>query len=135
MLLFISWAASLIATLGSLFFSEIMKYIPCSLCWYQRIFMYPFVVILAMAMVKKDYKVYSYSIALSGIGLVIALYHTLLQKVPFLQENSLDCGIVPCTTDYIDWLGFITIPFMALVAFTIIFVCMVYMRKLLKEEK
>ncbi|MBE4906844.1 disulfide bond formation protein B [Bacillus luteolus] len=119
-LLFLSFAASLIATLGSLYFSEIQKYIPCELCWYQRIFMYPLVFLLGMALVKKDYAVARYSFVLSTIGGLISLYHYSIQKVPFLAENSISCGIVPCTGQYINWLGFITIPFLALVAFIII---------------
>ena len=60
-LLFIAWAASVIAMFGSLYFSEIRQYEPCELCWYQRILMYPFVVILGIATVKKDYKISLYS--------------------------------------------------------------------------
>lgn len=119
-LLFLSFAASLIATLGSLYFSEIQKYIPCELCWYQRIFMYPLVLILGMALVKKDYAISRYSFILSTIGGLISLYHYSIQKVSFLGENSISCGIVPCTGQYINWLGFITIPFLALIAFIII---------------
>ncbi len=119
-LLFLSFAASLIATLGSLYFSEIQKYIPCELCWYQRIFMYPLVFLLGMALVKKDYAVARYSFVLSTIGGLISLYHYLVQKVSFIGENSISCGIVPCTGQYINWLGFITIPFLALIAFIII---------------
>lgn len=119
-LLFLSFAASLIATLGSLYFSEIQKYIPCELCWYQRIFMYPLVLLLGMAIVKKDYGIARYSFVLSTIGGLISLYHYSIQKVSFLGENSISCGVVPCTGQYINWLGFITIPFLALIAFIII---------------
>lgn len=134
-LLFIAWAASFIATLGSLFFSEVLKYVPCNLCWYQRIFMYPLVIILGLAIFKKDYKIASYSAILSGIGGLISLYHYGVQKIPFLGENSVSCGMVPCTGQYINWLGFITIPFLALTAFIIIFVTSLTIMKLMKEGR
>lgn len=120
-LLFFSWVISVIATAGSLFFSEVMNFIPCDLCWFQRIFMYPLVIVLGVAVMKKDTTASLYSAILSGIGGTIALYHYLLEKVPAL--SSLDnCGIIPCTFPYINWLGFITIPFLSLIAFTLIFI-------------
>ncbi|MCT4572935.1 disulfide oxidoreductase, partial [Bacillus thuringiensis] len=63
-----AWGASFIATLGSLYFSEIMKFEPCVLCWYQRIFMYPFVLWLGIAVAKKDYRIASYSLPIASIG-------------------------------------------------------------------
>jgi disulfide bond formation protein DsbB len=121
-LLSIGWIASFIATLGSLYFSEILQYTPCDLCWYQRIFMYPLVIILGIGIFKKDASSSLYSLILSAIGGCISIYHYSIQKIDFLGENSVSCGIVPCTGEYINWLGFITIPFLALVAFTIIFI-------------
>nr|WP_017755203.1 disulfide oxidoreductase [Calidifontibacillus oryziterrae] len=118
--LFISWGAALIATLGSLYFSEVLKYIPCDLCWVQRIFMYPLVIVLGVAIVKKDYKIYRYVLPLSIVGGIISIYHYLIQKVPFFAANANTCGVVPCTGEYINWLGFITIPMLALIAFIII---------------
>ncbi len=67
----IAWLTSLVATLGSLYFSEIRLYEPCTLCWYQRIFMYPLVMILLIGIIKKDAKVALYSAALSAVGLCI----------------------------------------------------------------
>lgn len=125
-LLFIAWIASFISTLGSLYFSEVMKFVPCDLCWYQRIFMYPLVILLGIAYVKKDATVTRYSIILSAIGGMISIYHYSIQKVAFLGERSFACGRVPCTGEYINWLGFITIPFLALIGFTIIFICSLF---------
>jgi disulfide bond formation protein DsbB len=122
-LLFIAWAASVIAMFGSLFFSEIKGYEPCELCWYQRILMYPLVVILGIAYIKKDYKISLYAMVLSAIGGGISFYHYLLQKVSFFADLAPSCGRVPCTGQYINWLGFMTIPFLALTAFIIIFIC------------
>jgi disulfide bond formation protein DsbB len=122
-LLFIAWAASVTAMFGSLFFSEIKGYEPCELCWYQRILMYPLVVILGIAYIKKDYKISLYAMVLSAIGGGISFYHYLLQKVSFFADLAPSCGRVPCTGQYINWLGFMTIPFLALMAFIIIFIC------------
>jgi len=119
--LFLAWMASFISTLGSLYFSEVLKFIPCDLCWFQRIFMYPLVILLGIAYVKKDFEVTKYSVVLSAIGGMISIYHYSIQKVSFLGERSLACGQVPCTGEYINWLGFITIPFLALLGFIIIF--------------
>lgn len=133
-LLFTAWATSVLAMFGSLYFSEIRQYEPCVLCWYQRILMYPLVLILGIAMIKKDYKAVYYSMWMSGIGALISIYHYSLQKISFMADTAPACGRVPCTGQYINWLGFITIPFLALTAFTIIFVCSLLIWKKLKEE-
>lgn len=132
--IFIAWAASVIAMFGSLYFSEIRQYEPCELCWYQRILMYPMVIILGIATVIKDYRIALYSMILSGIGACISTYHYLLQKVSFFADAAPACGRVPCTGQYINWLGFITIPFLALVAFIIIFICSLIIWKKTKRE-
>lgn len=134
-LLFLAFAAALIAMFGSLYFSEIRQYEPCELCWYQRIVMYPFVVLLGIATVKKDYGIAFYTMILSAVGGMISLYHYGLQKVAFLADTAPACGRIPCTGQYINWLGFITIPFLALIAFIIVFVCSFLVWKQTKEEK
>ena len=126
-LLFISWAASLMATMGSLFYSEIMKFIPCELCWYQRILMYPLVVIYGYAVYKKDIRYAFPGLILSGIGILVSSYHYLIQKVPGLQEAGDGCGIIPCTTTYVNYFGFASIPFQALIAFLVIFAIHIYL--------
>lgn len=134
-LLFLAWASSLVATMGSLYFSEIMKYEPCVLCWYQRILMYPMVILLGVAYVRKDFQAAIYSTILSGIGLLVSLYHYSIQKVSILTESAPACGRVPCTGEYINLFGFITIPFLALTGFIIIFIASVMVLKALKEDK
>ena len=131
--LFAAWATSIIAMFGSLYFSEIRQYEPCLLCWYQRILMYPFAIILGIAVVKKDYRISLYTMAMSAIGAMISIYHYSLQKVPFMADNAVTCGRVPCTGQYINWLGFITIPFLALTAFIIIFTLSLIIWKKTKE--
>ncbi len=132
-LLFIAWAASVLAMFGSLYFSEIRQFEPCELCWYQRILMYPMVVTLGIAIVKKDYKISLYSLVLSAIGGCISLFHYSIQKFSFIADIGPACGRVPCTGQYINWFGFITIPFLALIAFIIIFVCSLLILKKSKE--
>lgn len=122
--LLLSWIAAIIATLGSLYFSEVMHFIPCTLCWYQRIFMYPLAIIFGIAVYRNDTGIYKYALPVSIIGLLISGYHTLLQKVPALKQFEMCTTGVPCSKDYINWLGFITIPLLAFVAFAIITICM-----------
>ncbi|MCA1056551.1 disulfide bond formation protein B [Rossellomorea aquimaris] len=133
--LFIAWAASLISMLGSLFFSEVMKYEPCELCWYQRILMYPLVILLGAAYVKKDFRMAFYSSILSGIGMLFSIYHYSIQKISVLSESAPSCGRVPCSGEYINYMGFITIPFLALIGFIIIFITSLLTLKALKEEQ
>jgi disulfide bond formation protein DsbB len=119
----IALLAAWIATCGSLFFSEVMGFIPCELCWYQRILMYPLAIILAVGMLRNDQKLYLYALPFSLFGGLTSLYHYLLIKTDWFPPPPCASG-VPCTTDYLNWLGFINIPFMALIAFVIISIMM-----------
>ena len=125
MLLYLAWFQSLVATLVSLYFSEVMKLPPCILCWYQRIAMYPLVILLAVGIISKDTKVYRYVLPLSISGLLIAVYHNLLYY-KILPESAAPCTLgVSCTTKFIEWFGFVTIPLLSLTAFVIITVLMI----------
>lgn len=112
---------ALVAMVGSLIYSEIIGYEPCKLCWLQRIFMYSQVILLGMALFKKDYKIISYSIVLSIIGAIIAGYHYLLQLG---VASGLPCSAVgysvSCSQRFVMQYGYITIPMMALSAFVLI---------------
>ncbi|MFC6118765.1 disulfide oxidoreductase [Macrococcoides bohemicum] len=129
LLLYVAWLVSIIATLGSLYFSEIQSFIPCELCWYQRILMYPLVLILGIATFQNDKSVKKYVLPISIIGSSISLFHYLEQKVPGFAEIKPCANGVPCSTEYINWLGFITIPFLALIAFSLVSACMLLVRK------
>ncbi|MCY9696147.1 disulfide oxidoreductase [Paenibacillus alginolyticus] len=131
-LLYLAWIVSVTATLGSLYFSEVREYIPCDLCWFQRIFMYPLSIILGIAAYSSDKTLKKIVLPLSIIGGSISLYHYMLQKVPGFVEIRPCTQGVPCNVDYINWLGFITIPFLALIAFSIITVCMLWVNS--REE-
>lgn len=118
--LYVAWFQSIVATLGSLYYSEIKHYTPCTLCWYQRILMYPLVVIFAVAILRKEYHIKYYALPLSLIGSIVAFYHVLLQK-GFLPESVAPCSIgASCTIKYAGYFGFITIPVMSVTAFVII---------------
>lgn len=123
-LLYAAWLVSIVATLGSLYFSEIREYVPCELCWFQRIFMYPLTIILGIAAYNQDIRIKKYVLPLSIVGGSISIFHYLQQKVPAFAKIQLCTQGVPCTAEYINWLGFITIPFLALIAFTLITVFM-----------
>ena len=124
-----AWVVSLVATLGSLYFSEIRGFIPCELCWYQRILMYPLALILGIGTFQNDSSVKRFVLPLAIIGWGISLFHYLEQKVPgFAAIKPCKSG-VPCSAEYINWLGFITIPFLALTAFSLIIVFMLLNKK------
>ncbi len=127
--LYIALLQALVATLGSLYFSEIAKLPPCVLCWYQRILMYPLVIIIAVGIIRKDKYLPFYVLPLSIFGFVIALYHYLLQR-GILPESTAPCiqGI-SCTTKQVEWFGFVTIPFLSLVAFAVVTSCMLLLLK------
>ncbi|OIK12122.1 disulfide oxidoreductase [Bacillus sp. MUM 13] len=132
-LLFLAWISAIIAMFGSLYFSEIKHFEPCKLCWYQRILMYPLTVLLGAAVVKKDYPIVFYTMMLSGIGMFLSAYHFSIQKIPFFTEHVASCGRVSCTSDYINWFGFVTIPLLALIGFVIIFTSSAAVWKLNRE--
>src|SRR5699024_1085301 len=110
----------------------ILDYPPCELCWCQRIFMYPLAIIYGTALIKKDIQIALSGVFLSGVGLCISIYHYALQKVPHLQHNGGFGGDVPRPLQYATYFVFVTIPFLAGIAFIIIFVCHLI---LLKEGK
>jgi disulfide bond formation protein DsbB len=115
-----AWIVAMLATAGSLYFSEIAHYDPCRLCWFQRIAMYPLVVILGIAAFRHDDGVRIYGRALAAIGAVIAGYHLALEWIPALDTGA--CGLGPsCTVVWFRALGFISLPFLALTAFLLIF--------------
>jgi disulfide bond formation protein DsbB len=117
--LWLSFGVATTATLASLYLSEIVHLIPCTYCWYQRIAMYPLVVILGIAALRKDHGVRIYGTALATIGAVIAFYHRSVQAFPELNGSTCSSG-VPCTAAYFTLFGFVTIPYMALSGFLLI---------------
>lgn len=131
----LAFIITLIATLGSLFFSEVMHFIPCSLCWYQRIFMYPLLIIFLANLLYPDDKVFKYAMPLVVIGFLISLYHNLLMYKIIPEDISPCVQGVPCSVAYINWFGFITIPLLSLIAFTAILVLILFKKGTIKNEK
>ncbi|AIQ18660.1 disulfide oxidoreductase [Paenibacillus sp. FSL H7-0357] len=118
--LYLAWFVSVIAVAGSLYLSEVLHYEPCRLCWFQRIFMYPQLILLGIATYRGDKRIIPYVLPLCLIGGSISLYHYAEQKIPALSK-ILPCKIgVPCNEDYLNFLGFITVPLLALIAFALI---------------
>ncbi len=121
----IAWFISLAAMLGSLYFSNVKGFPPCVLCWYQRIFMYPLAFIIPIGILKKDENFSLYVLLFSSIGALIGIYHNLL----YYGLIGSVCTDFSCTTKFIEYFGFITIPFLSLVAFIAIAVCMILYKK------
>lgn len=117
---YLALVAAWTAMLGSLYFSEVRHLVPCGLCWYQRVIMYPLAVILVVGVLRGDRGLHLYVLPFSLFGTVVSAYHYLVQKTD-LFDHAIACQMgVPCTAIYIHWLGFITIPMLALTAFVII---------------
>jgi disulfide bond formation protein DsbB len=133
-LLFLAWVLALVSTLGSLFFSEVMGLPPCSLCWYQRICMYPLVFIFLRGLFPFDLLVLKFSLPLVLIGFFIAVYHNLLYY-KILPESAAPCRQgISCTTVQLEWLGFITIPLLSFFGFLSIFLVLMILKRNLPHE-
>ncbi len=133
-LLYIAWITAVASMVGSLYFGEVLGLVPCSLCWYQRITMYPLVLIIGVAIVKKDRHFYQYALPLSIIGGAIAFYQNLLYY-NVIQERLTPCTFgISCTTKYIQLLGFIDIPLLSLLSFILITTTLLIHKKLNKKH-
>jgi disulfide bond formation protein DsbB len=126
---------ALVSSLLSLFFSEILKFTPCVLCWYQRIFMYPLVFVSAVSIVRKHKELPYYIIPLSSIGFFIGLYQNLLIW-HILPEQIAPCTAgVSCIDQPFVLFGFVTIPLGSMISFAIITASMLLYAKLEKAKK
>ena len=114
-----AWVVALIATSGSLYFSDVLKLPPCLLCWYQRIAMYPLVLVLGVGLLRSDSNVWRFALPLPIVGAVISAYHVALQFQPSLEVLACTTG-VPCTARVLVVHGFVSIPVMAGAAFLLI---------------
>jgi disulfide bond formation protein DsbB len=112
----LAWVVTATAMFGSLYFSESQKFEPCKLCWYQRIAMFSLVIVLLVGNLRRDRNVRWYAVPLAGIGLVISLYHYLVEWNPQLETGS--CSLTaPCSAVYFREFGFISLSFMAMCGF------------------
>ncbi len=119
-ILFISWLIASISMLGSLFFSEVMKFPPCVLCWYQRICLFPLVLVFTIGLISFDKSVVKYALPLAIAGWFVAFYHNLLYS-GIIPESIQPCSQgISCTEDYINLFGIFTIPMLSLISFSAI---------------
>ncbi len=127
--LYVIFIISLLATLLSLYFSDVLGFAPCVLCWYQRILMYPMVILSLVAIIYKDPKVYRYMLPLSVIGTLVALFHNLLYW-KIIPESASPCiNGISCTAKQLEVYGFVTIPLLSLVSFVLITALLIIYRK------
>ena len=124
--IYIAWITALSAMLGSLYFSEVLKLPPCVLCWYQRILMYPLVLMIPIGIITIDKKVYKYVLPMSIIGMAVAFYHYLLYT-KLIPDTLAPCSTgVSCTSRLIEWFnGVVNIPFLSMISFTVITLAMI----------
>ena len=125
-----AWFVALMAMSGSLYFSDVVGFIPCSLCWYQRIAMYPIVFVLGVGLLQRDPTAWRFALPLPLVGLVISLYHVAVQYRPSLEIVACGTG-VPCSARYVAVFGFVSIPVMAAAAFLLIAVLLFTVRTVL----
>jgi len=117
--LWLAAVVALVCTLGSLYLSERAHFPPCRLCWFQRIAMYPLVVVLGLAAFRRDRGARIYGIALASIGAAISCWHLLVERYPTLEGDSCD-PLNPCSIIWVQRFGYLTIPAMALSGFALI---------------
>jgi disulfide bond formation protein DsbB len=124
--LWIAWVLALGATLGSLFFSEFSDFIPCRLCWFQRIAMYPLAVLLLIGAIRRDHRGGAlYALAFPIVGMLVSTYHIYIENHP--EAESAGCTVgAPCSTKWIDEFGYITIPTLAITVFAAILTLLVF---------
>ncbi|MBI63601.1 MAG: disulfide bond formation protein B [Chloroflexi bacterium] len=129
--LFFCFILSFLGTIGSLYLSEVRNLEPCKLCWFERIFLFPLVLIFFITWLKKDRNGMIISIPFILIGSLISLYHYLQQIFP----TSESCEVVSCSSPYIWELGFISIPLMAFFNFFGILLILVNYKIVSTKEK
>lgn len=128
LLLLAAWLVALCASLGALFIGEIMGQSPCTLCWFQRAFMFPLAIILLVACVRSDAGVWRYTLPLAAIGGLVAIYHTLL-VAGVVPEPIVQCGAGPsCSSADMTVLGWVSIPFLSAASFLAIAVLLILVR-------
>ena len=127
-----AWFVALVAMSGSLYFSDVVGFVPCLLCWYQRIAMYPIVFVLGMGLLYRDPTVWRFALPLPLVGLVISIYHVFVQYQPSLE--IIQCGTgVSCSARYLAVFGFVSIPVLAAAAFLLIAVLLITVRTVQRD--
>jgi len=115
----LAWLVAVVATLGSLYLSEVAHFVPCRLCWYQRIAMYPLVVVLGIGWLRRDGSARLTAAVLAALGLAVNVWHLAIELKPSLEGSGCD-PTNPCAFRWVEVWGFWTIPRMATVAFALV---------------
>jgi disulfide bond formation protein DsbB len=116
---FMAWLVASVSTLGALFLGEVMGYTPCVLCWYQRICMFPLVLILASGLFPFDRRVVRYALPLALAGWLLAMFHWGVSS-GLVPESATPCSQgVPCSVEQLVWFGFLTLPMLSVLAFSV----------------
>lgn len=132
-ILFLCWLIVSVSAMGSLFFSYVMEFAPCVLCWYQRIFLFPLVIILAVGLFPFDKSVVQYALPLAIVGWLTAAYHNLLYA-GIIPESIQPCSQgVSCTEEYIKLFGFLSIPMLSLLSFSTIIALLIILKWRIKN--
>jgi disulfide bond formation protein DsbB len=126
--IWLAWIVALVCTIGSLIYSEVIHFVPCRLCWFQRIAMYPLSIILLVGALRREAAVKFYALPIALIGLAVSIYHNVVQFFPSLEGGSCD-PLNPCSARSIAVLGFIDLPFMAGAGFIVISVLLAFYTK------
>ncbi len=128
--LLLAFLITLFATLGSFIYSNIIGFTPCVLCWWQRIFLFPQLIILGIALKNKFEKIASYVLPLSILGALVALYHI---YISFGFHSIIPCattiGETSCVVQYVNEFGYVTIPVMSLTIFIYLIILQVALYK------
>ena len=118
--LYSAFTAAWVSMMGSLYFSEVMRFTPCTLCWFQRVLMYPLAGLIAFGILRRDHHLPFLVLPFSLLGQGLAVYHYLLQKTTIFSQPS-SCGLgVTCSSVWIDWFGIVTIPLLSVFGFMVI---------------
>jgi disulfide bond formation protein DsbB len=123
--LLVGWVVALVTTLGSLYYSEHLGFVPCELCWYQRILMYPLVVVLGVGWLRRDRRTWMTAAPFVVLGAPLSLYHWLVERVPSFAQSSSCSVTAPCSAPYFERWGFVTLAWMCLSSFLLVGVLLV----------
>jgi len=128
-ILLLCWLLASISTMGSFFFSNIMGFAPCVLCWYQRICLFPLAILFVIGLFPFDQNVVRYTLPLAIVGWFTALYHNLLYA-KIIPKSIQPCSKgVSCTEEYINIFGFLTIPMLSLLSFSTIIALLIILKR------
>lgn len=133
----LGFLVSFFATLGALTYSSVYSFAACDFCWYQRIAIYPMILLLGMAALKNDRSIKPYVIVLATAGILVSIYHWSIHMISVYGSQAAADGLVPCSasdilpscsqTEVLEY-GFITIPFMAITTLALVIILMLFVK-------